>query len=249
MKNIENKTGKLYCLISALLIIGSYAVQRAITLLVAPSRTLVLCEAIIFTVIVAVVYFLVMKSNEAFFGILTAVLGFRMLPPEISALADFSVAGEFVYYLVGRFSIVLFAMAIIRLYASQEEQRQIKPVPILLLLFAVPFVMGIADKASQFAYLHIASTMLYPYFISFTAYTAILLFTLWYANRSDSINARLITDYTIVALLVNTARRLAVILVYTLRSEHISKSYFCWVAIYVFFIASFYLLRRKKRSV
>lgn len=243
MKNTENKTGKLYCLISVLLIIGSYAYKGQ------SSRTLVLCEAIVFTVVAAAVYFLAIKSNDVFFGILTAVLGFRMLPPEIPALADFSAAGELVYYIVGRFSIVLFAIVIIKLYTAQDEPRQIKPVPILLLLFGVPFTMEAAGKVSEFAYLHIASTMLYPYFISFTAYAAILLFTLWYASRSDHLNAMLITDYTIVALFVNMARRLAAIFVCAVHSEHISKSYFCWVAIYIFFIAMFSLLRRKKQSV
>lgn len=242
----KNKTGKIYCLISAVIIIGCYALQKILSLCADASKTLVLLEAIAFTAAVAVVYFLVIKSNEPFYGILISILGFKMLPPSISNLKAFSPAGFLVYYTVTKAALVIFAFVIIKLFRQQKNKREIKALPIIFLIVSVPFTNEIASQISSFVNEYANGNMLYEYFIRFAFYTLTMLITLWYASNSNKINAKLLCDYTLVALAVNLARRISVIVIYTAKNYHISKSYFCWVAIYVFFIASFSLLRRKK---
>ncbi len=242
----KKSTGKLYCLISAIIIIGCYAVQRVLSLCVDANRTLAVCEAMIFSLAVAAVYFLVTKSHEPFYGILISVLGFRMLPPSISALEEFSSGAYIVYYIVGRASLVIFAFAIIKLFRQQETEQKIGVLPILFLMIAVPFSNEISSTLASFADGYANGNKLWGYFIQFAFYALTMLIGLWYASRSNYINSRLICDYSIVALALNLARRLSVTVIYLARDWHISKSYFCWMAIYIFFIVAYFILKRKK---
>ena len=105
--------GKIYCLISAVLIFGSYIVQRALKLVLVQDRSTVIIEAFVFSLLTAVVYFLVSKSREPFYGVLMAIFGIRMLPPEISTLAEFSAEADLVYFIVKKFAVVIFAITII----------------------------------------------------------------------------------------------------------------------------------------
>ncbi|MDD6728504.1 MAG: hypothetical protein PUE08_04700 [Eubacteriales bacterium] len=245
MKN-KNNTGKAYCLISAVIIIGCYAVQRLLSLGIGATKTLVLLEAMAFSLAVAAVYFLIMKSGESFYGILISLLGFKMLPPSIGGLRELSPGGYIVYFVVTKAAIVLFAFAIIRLFREQKYEQKIKTLPILFLMTAVPFTNKIAAELSAFANTYADGNRLYEYFICFAFYALTMIVTLWYASKSNTINAKLMCDYTVIALAVNFARRICVVIVYALRGWHISKSYFCWIAIYLFFIVAFYMLRRKK---
>lgn len=242
-------TGRIYCLISAVIIIGCYAAQKILSLTAEPSRTLVLLEAMAFSLAVAVVYFLVTKSKEPFYGILISLLGLRMLPPSIGALREFSPGGYIVYYIVTKAALVIFAFAIIKLFRQQKSGNpKLKVLPILYLIVAVPFVNEISSTICAFVNGYANGNMLYAYFISFALYALVMLVTLWYAAKSDRINAKLLCDYTVIALLVNLARRAGIVLIYAVEGYHISRSYYCWIAIYVFFLAAFMLLKKKKAA-
>lgn len=245
MKEKMNK-GRLYCLISAILIIGSYAVQRLTSVAFPVDRSLAIIEAMIFSIFVAVVYFLVTKSEEPFYGILISILGFKMMPPNISSLKELSIGADIVYYTVTKAAVVIFAFAIIKLFREQKYEQKIKALPILFLIVAVPFTNEIASNLSDFAKSLTNGSMLYEYFIRFALYSVTMLVTLYYASKSNKINSKLLCDYTIIALLVNIAKRLSVILILAMKNTHISKSYFCWLAIYIFFIVAFSLLKSKK---
>lgn len=245
MKEKTDK-GKLYCLISAVIIIGCYAVQKFTALAFPASRSLAIIEAMVFSLFVAVVYFLVTKSKESFYGILISILGFKMMPPAVSSLKALSAGADIVYYIVTKAAVVIFAFAIIKLFKEQKYEQKIKALPILFLIVAVPFTNEIASTLSAFVNGYANGNKIYEYFIRFAFYSMAMLVTLFYASKSNKINSKLLCDYTIIALLVNLARRISVIVIYSIQGFHISKSYFCWSAIYIFFIAAFSVLKSKK---
>lgn len=246
MKHNKITKENIYCIISAVIIIGCYATERMITLCLQPQREILLCEAILFSMLILVTYLLILRSKDSFYGILIAILGLRMMPAQITYLGEFSPPAQMLYYIVGKAAIVIFAFAIIKLYDAQGYPRKIKPLPILCLLVAVPFTNEIADTVCNFILPYCNGNMLYIYFTRYAIYSATLIITLWYASICNSISARLICEYTLIALCVNMARRICVIAVYLASGEHISRSYYCWVAIYVFFFVAFFIMRKRK---
>lgn len=248
MEIVKNKKDRMKCILSAIIIVGSYAVQRLASLLIPSGKAICLTEAILFSLAVAVVYFIVIKAENCYYGLLPAIMGFRMLPPDISSLGEYSQAGELVYYIVSRFALVIFSFAIIRLYRKQNEEEKISVLSILALLFVVPFMSELGDSISRFIIAASDSGVLYSYFVKFACYCSALLIILFLAARGNKISAKLIADYTLVALCVNFARRAIIIAYNLINSNHISKSYFCWIAIYSVFFAAFYVIKKKKTA-
>ena len=240
--------GKIYCLISAVLIFSAYIVQRIVVIVSDPTKTSLLVQAFIFTAFTAVVYFLVSKSNEPFYGILTALFGIRMLPPEISQLAQFSVEAEMLYYLVSRVALVIFVIAIIKLYSQQDKDNRITIIPIICAIAIVPFFNDISSTLSDYALHAFGGSMIYSYFIGFAAYSFAMICMLLVAMRSNLQGRKLICDFQIVALAMNTGRRICAVVITLASANHISKSYYCYIAIYVVFLAAFYMLRRKSKK-
>ena len=240
--------GKIYCLISAVIVFGAYIVQRALNIALEPNRTSVLVQAMIFSALTAVVYFLISKSNEPFYGILTALFGIRMLPPEIPHLSQFSESAGVVYYLVSKVTLVIFAIAIIRLYRIQEKGNSITSLPIICAIVIVPFFNEIGLVVSSYAVKLAGGSLLYSYFVGFAFYAASLLCLLVVALRSNQMGARLICDFQLAALLMNAGRRICAIIIHIAQGNHISKSYYCYIAIYVVFFTAFYIIRKKRCS-
>lgn len=243
------KSDKLNCLISVLIIIGCIAAQRFIAILASPGKTVLLIEAMVFSLAIAVVYFLVISSKNTFYAILTAVFGFRMMPPSINGIGDYSISAEILYYIVSKAALVFFAFAILSLYRRQKDDKnKIKTLSILCLLVVVPFCTEIGNTLASYADSIFPDNKLYNYFIKFAMYSLACLFTLIFASKSNNINSKFICDYTLVALCVNIARRMSVIAIYTVNDYHISKSYFCWVAIYIFFFIAFFALKKSREK-
>lgn len=249
MKTKEKMSnGKIYCLVSAVIVFGAYVVQRALNIAVEPSRTSVLIQAMVFSLLTAVVYFLLVKSNEPFYGILTALFGIRMLPPEIPQLEQLSAGAGVVYFLVEKVSLIIFAIAIIRLYRLQKNGNSITSLPIICAIVIVPFFNEINTVVSSYTASISDGNMLYSYFIGFAVYTASLLCLLFVALRSNNMGARLICDFQLVALMMNAGRRACAIIINIAQGNHISASYYCYIAIYVVFFAVFYIIRKKRCS-
>lgn len=240
--------GKIYCLVSAVLIFGIYILQKVLNIAVEPTREIVLVQAIVFSLVTAVVYFLISKSGEPFYGILMAAFGIRMLPPDISAMADFSQGANLLYYFVQKVAFVIFIAAIVKLYEQQEKPRQLKPIPIISIILVVPFFNEISNTLHSFL-LSQTRSMLYAYFSDFAVYTVAMLALLFVAVRCSKVSARLVCDFQIVALILNLGRRLCTIIYFLTIGEHISKSYCCWILIYCFFIGAFYVLRKRRKPV
>lgn len=241
--------GKLYCLISVIIIFGSYIVQKILHICCDINREFAIIEAIVFSLAAAIVFLLVTKSNEGFYGILTAIFGLRMMPPDISELERFSPEANIVYFLVQKFSILIFALAILKIYEQQQKPKQIRAFPILCTIFIVPFFMDIQSEISVFLPSVTSSYMLYSYFSGFILYSAAMIILLFVATKSNVPSAHLITDYQMVALLLNFGRRCCAIIITLAQGNHISRSYYCWILIYAFFFIAFCILRKRKNAV
>lgn len=240
--------GKIYCIISTVIIFGSYIAQRVINLAVEQTRSTVIIEAFVFSLLTAVVYFFVSKSNEPFYGILTATFGIRMLPPEISALSYFSPEADLVYFIVEKFAFAIFIISIIKLFEQQEKPRQLKPIPIICTIIVVPFFNEI--QTTVYNYLESVSNgnLIYAYFSTFAVYSLAMITLLFVAVRCNKQGAQFICDFQIVALILNFGRRVCAVVINLINGTHLSRSYYCWLVIYIFFLAAFCYIK-KRRSI
>lgn len=242
----NSSKGQLYCLISVLIIFSSYIIQKILHISYTITKEFAIVEAAVFSLAVCAVYFLVIKSNEIFYGILTAIFGFRMLPLDIAILKELSPEANMLYYVVQKVSLVIFALAIIKLYKHQQGNEKIKAVPILCLLIAVPYMTDTAATIGRFFTEKTHGNMRYEYFTAFLFYAIAMLVTFCIALKSDKINASLIINYQLVALIINAARRICAIAITLSNGRHISNSYYCWIAIYAVAFTAFVVLHKKK---
>lgn len=240
--------GKIYCLISVAIIFGFYILERVLDVCLDITREMAIVEAIVYSLSTALVYFLVTKSKEPFYGILTAIFGFRMMPTKITGLSALSEEAGLVYFIVQKFSLIIFAIAIIKLYRLQKTPREIRPLPILITIVAVPFCTEVYSQVAD-SLTNITGSMLYGYFACFIIYSLTMLVLLFCAVRTNFQSARLIINYELVALALNIGRRICTVLIWAVQGTHISKSYYCWIAIYSFFFLAFLLLRIKKQKL
>lgn len=240
--------GKLYCLISVFIIFITYIVQKVLNIYLEHTSSVVITEAIIFSALTLLVYLLLSKSKEPFYGILTAIFGIRMMPPDIPYLSALSPGAGMVYYLVQKFAFVIFAFAIVRLYEEQKRPRMIKPIPILCTILIVPFFNEISEKVVSFITPFSHGNMIYSYFAQFAIYTVAMIALLFVATRCSKLSAKLIADFQMIALLLNAGRKLCAVLIMFSNDDHVSLSYYCWIAIYLFFIAAFYALRKRRKT-
>lgn len=240
--------GKIYCLTAVAIILGSYIIQKILHIVFDITREFAIIEAIVFTVATVIVFFLVTKSKETFYGILTAIFGFRMMPPDISNLAKLSPEANIVYFIVQKFSLLIFALAILWLYEQQEKPKQLKALPILCTMVVVPFFMDTQSEIAVYINSIANGNLIYSYFTGFIFYSLSMIILLFVATRTNVTGAKLIIDFQFVALLLNFGRRVCAVAINLAQGNHISRSYYCWIAIYIFFFIAFYVLRKKKTS-
>ena len=238
-------SGRINCILSAIIVFGSYIVERVLSMGTEVSKTSLLVQAFCFTLATGVVFLLISKSEEPYYGIIMALFGIRMMPPEITAFDDITVSAGFIYFIVQKFALILFIITIIYLYRKQKGESKIPVIPILATACVVPFFNEIMDAMSNYL-IEITGNMLYVYFSQFAIYSGALLVLLFIALRSNNLGARLICDFQLVALALNIGRRACAVVITTLvNSAHISRSYYCWIAIYVVFFIAFYIVRKK----
>ena len=249
MKEEKFGKGRIYCLVSAVIIFGAYIAQKVLNIAVETDRTSVLIQALVFSMLTAVVYFLISKSKEPFYGIFTALLGIRMLPPVIPQLEHFSAGAGVVYFLVEKVALVIFAITIIKLYRMQKQEHSLTSLPIICIIVVVPFFNEISSVVSSYLASIGNGNMLYSYFAGFAIYSASLICLTFVALRSNYMGAKLICDFQFVALLMNAGRRACAIIITVAQGNHISASYYCYIAIYAVFFIAFYVLRKKKSTV
>lgn len=245
MRN-KASSSRLCCLVAVSVILATYVLQGVFHIAFDVTKELLIIEAILFSLASAVVMLLMTKTKESFYGILLAIFGLRMMPPDINGLELLSPHADVLYFIVKQFSLLVFAVGILWFYEKQEKSRQIKALPILCTVLVVAFFMkvqtGLAAYFEQVAH----GNMMYSYFSGFILYSVAMIILLFVAVRSNISGAMLIADYQLVALALNFGRRACAVAINLINGTHISRSYYCWMAIYVFFFAAFLALRIKK---
>lgn len=246
MEKIKISKDKSLCLISIAIITVSFAIEKIIEWNMFPGREFSLILAFIFTLLLAVVVYIISKSRSPFYALLAALIGYKMMPPPISSMQYTTAQGDMLYFIVQKVAIILFVILIFKFYNLQEKPRSIKPLAILAIMFAVPFFMEIAGKLSAYLYNETGS-MLYSYFSQFLCYIIASVLILIVAFNSNYDSMRFAAYFEFVALGINILRKAGAIAVNIIAGSHVSKSYYCWIAIYAVMIIAFYFAKRKKK--
>lgn len=245
MRN-KASSSRLSCLVAVSVILATYVLQRVFHIAFDVTKELLIIEAILFSLASAVAMLLMTKTKESFYGILLAIFGLRMMPPDINGLELLSPHADILYFIVKQFSLLVFAVGILWFYEKQENPKKIKALPILCTVLIVAFFMKVQSGFDAYFDQVANGNMMYSYFSGFILYSVAMIILLYIAMRSDILGAMLITDYQLVALALNFGRRACAVAINLINGTHISRSYYCWLAIYVFFFAAFLTLRIKK---
>ena len=245
MKNKLFSKENIMCAIATVIIVASYGAQRIIEVTLQPDKKLALILAIIYTILLAIVLYLISKSNNSFFGILAALIGYKMMPPPIGFLSQTTLDGSTLYFLVGKAAALIFVLVIYKLYKIQEEPHEIRSMPLLTILLSVPFFNEIMDVLCRY-FMYKTGSMLYCYFTQFACYIAAVLVILGVAYQSGFSSLRFTAYFEYTALSINILRQLGKIGYFAVRGEHISKSYFVWIGIFVALMICFAVAVKQK---
>jgi hypothetical protein len=129
----------------------------------------------------------------------------------------------------------------------QEEPHEIRSLPILAILLSVPFFNKIASVLGSF-FMYKTGSMLYVYFTQFACYTAAVLVILAIAYNSGFSSMRFTAYFEFTALSINILRQLGKIVYFAIAGEHISKSLYSWIAIFVVLMICFAVATNIKKK-
>ena len=245
MKNFKFNKNQLLSLLSLAIVVLCYAGEKAFKRLTPWGETSALIQAFVFTLAVAAVFLILIKTKEPYFGMIAGIFAFKLLPPNIDMLSAYNLDAACVYYIVRKMALVLFLYAVYKIYLSQnKKENHIRALPVAALLIVIPFVTSISNPLEQYAYVKTGSMML-PYALDAGFYIAAVcvlgIFCLVFRGK----NAALICDFSTIGFVLGAARKLSSTLIILNAGMHLSKSYICWIAIYVALIAVFAVLRKK----
>lgn len=201
-------------------------------------------EALVFTALTFVVYLLIAKSKEAYYGILMAMFGIRMLPIDIFNLGDFSKITNLAYFLVDRVSVIVFLLIIIMLYRSQKKPAEIKAIPIIAIITIVPFFNEIQSTVFEYLVSISNGNLMMAFMSEYIVYSVAMIALLFVATRSNKTGIRMICDFQLLALTLNIGKRTVAVAINLFKNQHISGSYYGWILVYIVFFLMFYFFRK-----
>ncbi|MBQ9229180.1 MAG: hypothetical protein IJ168_10180 [Eubacterium sp.] len=237
------------CITAIFIIVLSYAAERVAELFATPSLSLGLITATALTALLGIVIYILSKTNDSFTGLLAALIGYKMMPANIPFLQAVTLDGTMLYYLVQKAAALVFLIVAFRLYNRQEQPRKITALPLLAMIFAVPFTNEISKVLSQYFLLKTGS-MLGGYFSQYACYAAASLVILALAFVSTYSAMRFAAYFEFTALSINILRYAAKIAYHLYSGTHISKSYYGWILLYAALIAIFFIAKQiKKKNV
>ncbi|MBQ9517399.1 MAG: hypothetical protein IJR60_04925 [Eubacterium sp.] len=248
MEKIKLQKNTLPCVIAIIITVGIQAFEKIIEIATDPGQATGLICAMFYTLCVAVVYYLITKGTSSFMGILAALLALKMMPPKMNYLTSVTPDGSMLYFIVSKVAVVLFAVLVYRFYREQEQPRAIKPLPILIIIVAVPFFNEISAFANNYL-LYKTGSMVMPYLAQYACYAAAVLVTLAVAYASGKESMRFAAYFEFCALGINTVRQIGKIAYYGASGQHISKSYFLWIVVLVALaVIAFVMLKRSEKA-
>lgn len=245
MKNTVFSKSRILPLIALAIAVICYAGEKALKRLTPWSETSALIQAFVFTLAVAAVFLILLKSKEYYFSIIAGIFAFKILPPNIDMLTHYNLDAACIYYIVRKMALVLFLYAVYRLYISQNKaENHIRALPIAALLLVVPFVSGVSNELEYYALIKTESMML-PYALDAGFYIAAVCVLGIVCIVFKGKNAALICDFSIIGFIIGGARKLCSTIIILNAGQHLSKSYICWIAFYAVLIAAFAVLRKR----
>ena len=236
----------IMCAIATIIIVASYAAQRILEIVITPDKKMALIISIVYIVLLAIVFYLISLSRNPFFGILAALLGYKMMPPPVSYLSA-TVDGQTLYFLVCKAAAVVFIVAIYKLYKQQPNPHEIRSLPLLTIMLSVPFFSEISQAVSTYL-MYKTGSMLYCYFAQFALYAVAVLVVLAVAYQSGFSSLRFTAYFEFTALSINILRVASKICFFAISKEHISKSLYVWIAIYAGLIVLFIVATKIKEK-
>ncbi|MBR3149134.1 MAG: hypothetical protein IKF64_03110 [Eubacterium sp.] len=231
------------------LIVLAQAFEKIFEVAVTPSQATALICAMVYTLLVAVVYFIMSKNESSFVGIFVSILAVKMLPPNITYITRFSVDGAMLYFIVTKVCVVLFLLLAYKFYREQDlEVDHIRGMTILMILAAVPFFNQISAFTS--AYFETKTgTMIMPFLSNYACYIAASLVILYVAYRSGQASMRFAAYFEFCAFGINIVRQLGKICYFAVTHQHISKSLFGWIIVFAGLIAVTAVLYSKSKKM
>ena len=237
----------LMCVFATMIIVFAYGAQRIIEVTLSPDKSLALILAIVYTILLAVVLYLISKSNNLFFGILAALIGYKMMPPPVSFLSQTTIDGKTLYFLVGKAAAVLFVVVVYKLYKAQSEPHEIRSLPLLTIMLSVPFFGEISQEISRYLYSK-TGDMLPVYFSQYACYAAAVAVILAIAYISGYSSLRFTAYFEYTALTINILRQIGKIAYFAIAKEHISKSNYLWIVLYIALMVCFAIALKKEEK-
>ncbi len=226
---LTNENKKSFLLMGV--IIFSYAAERVIELFVPQSRTLGIVLAMVYTLFLAVTVLFLYKSRDTYYGLMAALLAYKMMPVYISFLYSYSHAAAVLYFLVQKAGMLMFMALIFKLYSAQKKEDNVSALTVLTIMFSVPFFNEIARTLTSYL-LDRTGSMLGGYLSQFAAYAVAVGIVLVVSYFSGARSLRFAAAYESIALSVNMLKVGAKIGYRILNSWHISKSFYVWIVLY-----------------
>lgn len=230
---------------SIIITVAAFAIERIIEIFCEPSRPLAFALMASMAALFFVVVVLLLKNNNAFYGLLAALIGYKMLPPAVLMVKQVSHIGEAAYYLLTFVAGLVFMALIVRFYRMQESGQKIEALPILAIMFAVPMFTKVGQDLYGFIMTR-TGNMLYYYFTTFALYIIASAIVLAIAYKANYTSMRFVAYYELLALGINILRRFAVVIAHSISGEHTSRSYFVWIAIFAALIIVFFIAKNLK---
>ena len=236
-------------LVAIIITVAAQAFEKIFEVAVDVNQFTGLICAMVYTLLVAVVYYIISKGTGTLMGILSAMLALKMMPPKMGYLASVSADGAMLYFLVGKVAVVLFAVLVYKFYREQETPHPIKGLTLLAILLAVPFFNEIASFTGNYL-LYKTGSMLLPYFAQYACYAAAVLITFAIAYVSSKDSMRFAACFEFCALGINILRQIGKIGYLAVSHQHISKSIYGWIVVLAALIAigAFMLAKSKKKE-
>lgn len=245
MDKLKINKSQMNSVLAIIIIIAGYAIERVISIFFEPNKNLAIIMAMAYTALVAVVYFLVSKTDDPFFGLLAAVLGYKMMPPNVSMLNETTVDGTMLFFIVKKVAVVIFVLLILKLYEAQPKPRAIKPLALLSLMVMIPFFTAIGEKFDTY-FMYQTGSMLYVYFTDFACYAMATMVIIGFAYQSGYESMVFTAYFEYMALAINILRRAVVVIAKLAANEHVSKSYYVWIALYAILICVTAIAKKMK---
>ena len=247
-KSILSADNKKSILI-AFLIVFVYAAERVLELFVPGSRTLGILLAMAYTVLLAFTLYSLYKIKDTYYGLLAALLGYKMMPVSVSFLYEYSHSASMLYFIVQKAAMLMFIALIYQLYILQDTDREkrVSAPAVFAIIFSVPFFSVIAKALTSF-FLERTGSMLYGYFSQFIIYAFATILILVIAYESGEYTLRFTVIYELIALVINTLKVGAKISYRILNGWHISKSFYVWLVVYAFLMICFIVALRLKNN-